>query len=83
MLPKPRLSNERFTPNPFINDNIRSLTRTRDHWLRLARQTTNPAMWSGDPAKFQKRSQMRNSTGTKGIRRGTKIKQNTNYVGYM
>ena len=29
MLPKPKLLNQRARPNPFINDNIRSLMRTR------------------------------------------------------
>ena len=33
--------------NPFIDDNIRSLMRSRDHWQRLARQTNDPAIWSG------------------------------------
>ena len=37
----------RARPNPFIDDNIRSLMRSRDHWQRLARQTNDPAMWSG------------------------------------
>ena len=37
----------RARPNPFIDDNIRGLMRSRDHWQRLARQTNDPAMWSG------------------------------------
>ena len=38
---------QRARPNSFINDNIRSLTRTRDYWQWLARQTNDPAIWSG------------------------------------
>lgn len=37
----------RARPNPFIDDNIRGLMRSRDHWQRLARETNDPAMWSG------------------------------------
>ena len=37
----------RTRPNPFIDDNIRSLMRSRDHWQRLAWQTNDPAIWSG------------------------------------
>ena len=36
---------------PFIDDNnkniIRALMKTRDHWQKLARQTNDPAAWSG------------------------------------
>ena len=39
---------QRARPNSFINDNIRSLMRTRDYWQRLARQTNDPAIWSGN-----------------------------------
>lgn len=74
MLPKSMLLNQRVRPNPFINDNIRSLINAdkRSDWLRVARQKNPPAIWSGHPAKFQRRSQTQNSTGTKGIRRRTK-----------
>ncbi|PFX12931.1 putative RNA-directed DNA polymerase from transposon BS [Stylophora pistillata] len=37
----------RTRPCPFINDNIRALMRTRDHWQKLARRTNDPALWSG------------------------------------
>ena len=37
----------RIRPCPFINDNIRALMKTRDHWQKLARRTNDPAVWSG------------------------------------
>ena len=42
-----KIIKQRARPNSFINDNIRSLTRTRDYWQWLARQTNDPAIWSG------------------------------------
>ena len=37
----------RTRPTPFIDDNIRALMKTRNHWQKLARQTNDPAAWSG------------------------------------
>ena len=42
-----KIIKQRARPNSFINDNIRSLTRTRDYWQWLARQTNDSAIWSG------------------------------------
>ena len=37
----------RTRPTPFIDDNTRALMKTRNHWQKLARQTNDPAAWSG------------------------------------
>ena len=42
-----KIIKQRARPNSFIDDNIRSLMRTRDYWQRPARQTNDPAIWSG------------------------------------
>jgi len=36
-----------FVSTVFIDDNIRALMKTRDHWLKLARQTNDPTAWPG------------------------------------
>ena len=43
----------RSRPNPYVNEEIRSLMRTRDHWQKLARKTNDALAWSG--YKFFKR----------------------------
>ena len=37
----------RTRPTPFIDDNIRALMKTRNYRQKLARQTNDPAAWSG------------------------------------
>ena len=46
----------RTQPTPFIDDNIRALVKTRNYWQKLARQTNDPAAWSGymNAATFQR-----------------------------
>ena len=44
----PKTVKLRTRPTPFIDDNIRALMKTRNHWQKLvARQTNDPAAWSG------------------------------------
>ena len=37
----------RSRPNPYVNEEIRSLMQTRDHWQKLARKTNDALAWSG------------------------------------
>ena len=37
----------RSRTNPYVNEEIRSLMRTRDHWRKLARKTNDALAWSG------------------------------------
>ena len=43
----------RSRPNPYVNEEIRSLMQTRDHWQKLGRKTNDALAWSG--YKFFKR----------------------------
>ncbi|CAB4039843.1 Hypothetical predicted protein, partial [Paramuricea clavata] len=33
-------------PNPCVNENIRALMKTRDHWCKLAQRSNDPLAWS-------------------------------------
>ena len=33
-------------PNPCVDENIRALMKTRDHWHKHAKRTNDPLAWS-------------------------------------
>ena len=48
------VSDSKHLPSkPYVNEGIRSLMQTRDHWQKLARKTNDALVWSG--YKFFKR----------------------------